>query len=100
MTDVNIAIHLLKLALQDRYDTAIILSGDSDLIPSIQATKQLFPSKRIGMLFPINRALISLKNETDFHFRIKEKHLHAALFPREVVTPTGNKITCPVEWDT
>ena len=35
-TDVNIAIQLFKLAIQDKYDKALIISGDSDLIPSIE----------------------------------------------------------------
>ena len=52
-TDVNIAIHLLQLAYEDSYDTAILMSGDTDLIPSITAMKNRFPEKKVGMLFPI-----------------------------------------------
>ena len=29
-TDVNIAIQLFKLSIEDKYDKAIIISGDSD----------------------------------------------------------------------
>jgi uncharacterized LabA/DUF88 family protein len=97
MTDVNIAINLLKLALLDRYDTAIVVSADSDLVPSVEATKQLFPSKQVGVLFPINRALITLKNATDFHYRIKEKHLTSSLFPETITTSAGQKLECPPE---
>ena len=33
MTDVNIATHMIIDAFQDKYDTAILISGDSDLVP-------------------------------------------------------------------
>ncbi len=46
-TDVNIAIKLFELAIQDKYDKALIISGDSDLIPSIKAVKSTFPHKGV-----------------------------------------------------
>lgn len=54
-TDVNIATHLICDALEDRFDTAIIVSGDSDLSPAIEAVKRLKPGKRIVVAFPPNR---------------------------------------------
>ena len=55
-TDVNIAINLFKGAVQNDYDTAIIISGDSDLIPSIEAIKTIFPVKKFGVVIPIGRS--------------------------------------------
>ena len=46
-TDVNIATQLICDAFHDRFDTAIIISGDADLVPPIEAVKELFPKKRI-----------------------------------------------------
>jgi hypothetical protein len=48
-TDVNIAIQLFKLSIQEKYDKALIISGDSDLIPSIEAVKSTFPNKACSM---------------------------------------------------
>lgn len=98
MTDVNIAIHLLKLAIQDRYDTAIIISGDSDLLPALTATRELFPSKNLGIVFPIHRSSFSLKNEADFYAKIKEHHLKSSVFPATVTSSTGDSISCPTDW--
>jgi len=96
-TDVNIAITLLTEAMKDTYDTAIIISGDSDLIPSIKAVKATFPGKTIGVAIPIGRNAQELINNTDFHIRIKEMHLKTSLFPYEIEVD-GSKIICPMEW--
>jgi uncharacterized LabA/DUF88 family protein len=54
-TDVNIAVNLICDALEDRYDTAVLLTGDSDLVPAVEAVKKLTPQKRIVVVFPPNR---------------------------------------------
>lgn len=43
MTDVNIAVELLGDAQDDAFDTAIIISGDSDLTPPVRATLSRYP---------------------------------------------------------
>jgi uncharacterized LabA/DUF88 family protein len=47
MTDVNIATELLMDAFNDRFDLALVISGDSDLVPPILALKQKFTGKRV-----------------------------------------------------
>ena len=83
-TDVNIAIHLFRAAIQDTYDKAFILSGDSDLIPSIHAVKKIFPNKSLGVIIPVGRRAELLKHTCDFHMKLKEKHLAASTFPDEI----------------
>ena len=39
--DVKLAVNLLDMAYQDKYDTAIIVSSDTDLIPSIERCRGL-----------------------------------------------------------
>ena len=46
-TDVSIAAALIEDAMQDRYDTALLISADSDLCPAIVTMKRLCPEKRI-----------------------------------------------------
>jgi uncharacterized LabA/DUF88 family protein len=55
MTDVNIAAQLLADAFDDRFDTAIIVSGDSDLTTPIQRVRERFAAKRLIVAFPPNR---------------------------------------------
>jgi uncharacterized LabA/DUF88 family protein len=54
-TDVNIATALICDALEDKYDTAIIATGDSDLVPALEAVMRLRPQKRFIAAFPPNR---------------------------------------------
>lgn len=97
-TDVNIAIHLFRLAIEDRYDTALILSGDSDLLPSIRAVKGTFASKKIGVLIPIGRRAEELKMDCDFHIRMRERNLARCLFDDPLVLLDGTSLTKPVTW--
>ncbi len=97
-TDVNIAISLFKNAMEAKFDTAIIISGDSDLIPSIEAIKSTFPVKQIGVVIPIGRSSESLKQVCDFHMKMKEKHLKSSLFPDEIDLGSGVKLKCPSLW--
>ena len=97
-TDVNIAIQLFKLAIQEKYDKALIISGDSDLIPSIEAVKSTFPSKQIGVIIPIGRRAEQLKQTCDFYMKIKEKHLKASMLPDVINLGDGKKIERPKHW--
>ncbi|MFZ5801260.1 MAG: NYN domain-containing protein [Candidatus Omnitrophota bacterium] len=98
-TDVNIAIKLFQTAVQDLWDTAIIVSGDSDLIPAIKAVKDTFPVKRIGLVIPIGRRAEELKQVVDFHMKLKEKHLFTSQFEDEITIDGGVKLTRPSTWE-
>lgn len=39
--DVKLAVDILDMAYQDKYDTAIVISSDTDLIPGIVRAKEL-----------------------------------------------------------
>ena len=60
-TDVNIALWLLRNAYEDRYDKAVIVSNDSDLIPAIKMLREVAPLKRVMVVFPPGNASNSLK---------------------------------------
>jgi len=53
---VNIAIALTSDAFRDQFDTALLVSGDSDLTGPVLQIKQLFPAKRIVVAFPPARS--------------------------------------------
>ncbi len=55
MTDVNIATNILVDAYKDKYDMAMLISGDSDLVPPIKAVHENFSSKRVFVAFPPRR---------------------------------------------
>lgn len=97
-TDVNIALRLFQLAIRDNYDRAIIVSGDTDLLPAIKAVQATFPGKQIGVLIPIGRASEDLKKQADFHHKMKEAHLQAARYPDSLTLSDGAILHCPPAW--
>src|SRR4030042_554886 len=97
-TDVQIAINLFKVAIDGIYEKAVVISGDSDLIPALRAVKAKFPLKKIHLLFPPNRAGESLKRVADSYSRIREKHLAGAQFPDVIDLGNNQTLTKPSEW--
>ena len=97
-TDVNIAIELFRNAVLDKYDTAMVMTGDSDLIPAIHAVKEAFPEKTIGVIIPIARGSKYLKQEADFYMKMTEKHLSTSQFPDKVTLDDGRVIQKPDKW--
>lgn len=97
-TDVNIAIRLFELAVQDQYDNAIIVSGDTDLIPAVKAVQKTFPAKKIGVVIPIGRASEDLKMQTDFHHKMKVHHLSTSRFLDVIALQDGSTLECPHRW--
>lgn len=97
-TDVNIALRLFELAVQDKYDKAIIISGDTDLIPAVKVVQRTFPAKKIGVMIPIGRASEDLKQQTDFHHRMKLQHLISSRFDDQIVLTDGSTLDCPPSW--
>ncbi len=51
-TDVRISLQILKDAEDGRFDTAYILSGDSDIVPAIEAVKERHPNKKLLAVLP------------------------------------------------
>jgi uncharacterized LabA/DUF88 family protein len=97
-TDVNIAIYLLKLAYEGCYDTALLMSGDTDLIPAIQAVKERFPEKKIGVIFPMGRVNDDLKKAADFSKNVNRDVLEVSRLPNQVPLSDGTILACPPEW--
>ena len=97
-TDVNIAIHLLQLAVMDQYDRAILISGDTDLIPAIKAVRVTFPQKEIGVILPIGKSSEDLLKQADFRHKMREHHLASSRFPDSILLPDGSTLECPPTW--
>lgn len=97
LTDVNIALRILSDAVENKFDRAIIISSDSDLIPVVKSVRNLFPEKTVGVVLPIKRNNYDLIKASGFHRRMKRKHLYIAQFP-DVVTDGKVQIQRPEEW--
>lgn len=54
-TDVNIGAHLMADALRDRFDRALVISADTDLIPAIRLAQTEVPQKTVSSVAPPGR---------------------------------------------
>ena len=98
MTDVNIAIALLRDAMQDAFDIAIIISADSDLIGPIDAVLHSCPDKRIVVAFPPNRYSKDLGDHTTT-FRLGRGTIARSRFPAQVSDANGYPLHRPARWN-
>jgi uncharacterized LabA/DUF88 family protein len=97
-TDVNIATAIIVDAYKDNYDMAMLISGDSDLIPPINAIHSLFAQKRVLIAFPPKRHNSSMALVAKGSMMIGRKKLVEAQFDEEVISKTGFKLKRPTEW--
>ena len=98
MTDVQIATEMLTDAFENRLDTALLISDDSDLVPPTLAVQRIFPQKRIVVAFPPARTSVELKRVASASFTIGRRKLAKSLLPDEVTTATGHVLKRPPEW--
>jgi uncharacterized LabA/DUF88 family protein len=98
MTDVNIATQMLIDAYQDKYDMAMLISGDSDLVPPIRAVHENFIQKRVFVAFPPKRFNNSVSIVAKGSFIIGRKKLIDNQFPTEVKKRDGFILRKPKEW--
>jgi len=98
MTDVNIATELLADAFQNAFDTAVIVSADSDLARSILKVQQLFPDKTIVIAFPPGRYSSELHALVKCSFIIGRRTIGSSLFPDIVNKSNGYKLIKPQQW--
>ncbi len=98
MTDVNLACHLLTDAMDDRFDVALLVSGDSDLVPPVQIVRERWSTKRVIVLFPPNRQSDALKQAANGYLNIGEDKLKRCLLPPQVEVAPGKHVRRPPEW--
>ena len=97
-TDVNIAVRLLDDAFDDRFDIAVIISGDSDLAPSIKSVRLRYPDKRLLVAFPPRRNSSELRRVANANFTITRRAIRSSHLPDPVVSPSGTELRAPTGW--
>jgi uncharacterized LabA/DUF88 family protein len=97
-TDVNIATELLCDAHSDAFDTAIVVSGDADLVPPIAAIRRLFPNKKIVVAFPPCRYSAELALNANATIRIFESYFRKSRLQEHVTLASGTVVTRPPKW--
>ncbi|MCK0538076.1 NYN domain-containing protein [Alcanivorax quisquiliarum] len=98
MTDVNIAVQLLADAFDDHFDTALIISADSDLTTPVQFVRKRFPQKRIIVAQPPGRNSVQLANAATAAFTLSQTKIRQSQLPDTITTSAGIVLQRPATW--
>jgi uncharacterized LabA/DUF88 family protein len=96
-TDVAIAARLFESFQTDESDTAVIMSGDTDIAPVVRTAQKLFPEKNVVFAFPFRRKNKELAQLVSFSFQINKKQYFKYQFP-EKVKVSGRTLKKPTGW--
>ena len=97
-TDVALAMKLIEVFATGECDTAVLVTGDTDLIPPIRAVNRILPRSRIGVAFPVFRHNVELERAAHYSFKISQKHVQHAQFPADFVLTDGTILSKPRTW--
>lgn len=98
MTDSAIASHLVADAFLDTFDVALLIGGDTDIIPAVKLVRRHFPKKRLFAWFPPNRKNQAVADSCHDDGQINGEHLRQSLMPESVETSDGVTISKPSQW--
>jgi hypothetical protein len=95
-SDVNLATQLLNDAHLNRFDVAVVVSNDSDLLGPIKIVRNEL-GKKVGVLNPQKHPSRAILPHIDFMKQIRAGALQAALFPDQLIDRYG-VFTKPQGW--
>jgi len=97
-SDVNLASHLLVDGFRRKYDLALVLSQDTDLLEPIRMVKNDLKLK-IGVLwFDQSKPGRKFQENSDFIRHVDLARLRRCQFPNPVTTASSEKLFRPASW--
>jgi uncharacterized LabA/DUF88 family protein len=97
-TDVSIAIKLMEICFTNSCDTAVIVSGDTDLSPAVRRCQTLFSDKEVCFAFPYARKNRELQSLAPKSFRINQKKYIQHQLPNPIKLKDRREIYKPSTW--
>jgi uncharacterized LabA/DUF88 family protein len=88
-SDVNMATHLMADAYGSKFDLAVLVTGDSDLLAPVQHLHQHM-RRRVGVLNPQSRPCVVLQQAATFYKQIREGVLRDSQFPDQMKDSNGD----------
>jgi Uncharacterized conserved protein len=81
-------------------DITIIVSADSDIIPSVELIREINPAHKIFVYFPPLRHSVSLSNSCDAERKLSnfKARFNQSMLPDSVTLLNGTVISRPVNW--
>jgi hypothetical protein len=97
-SDVNLAIHLLNDGWYKRYDLALVLSQDTDLIEPLKMVR-IDVGKKVGLIWlDGKKPNKKMADACSFVRHISPSDLAAAQFPNPIVRSDNTEIHKPATW--
>jgi len=97
-TDVAIAVKLLEVFLRNECDTAVLVTGDTDLAPAVRTAMSLFPNKRVLFAFPYHRKNKELSKLAPGSFTMDKSQYARYQFQNPCILSDGTAIGKPPSW--
>jgi uncharacterized LabA/DUF88 family protein len=97
-TDVHMAVDIVADIATESADSALIISGDSDLCPAVLRAQQFNPAARITMAFPPKRVSSKLKDLLPTSFVIGDRRIRQAQLPETIIDSNGTLYERPDGW--
>lgn len=88
-SDVNLATHLIHDAYQNKFETAVIISNDSDLLEPIKILRYEL-NKKVGVINPHKHPSRVLLKHATFLKQVRKGALASSQFPQELKDPRGS----------
>jgi uncharacterized LabA/DUF88 family protein len=98
-TDTGMTAEIVRDALRDEFDLAILVTRDTDFVPAIRMVKAECPEKTLILARPPGQGKwAELKDECHRTVRLRASRLERCQFPDEVVTKSGVILRRPAEF--
>lgn len=96
-SDVNLAAHLVYDGCMNRYDVAIVITKDTDLVEPIRIVTQEL-GKKVGIICPDSNLPPQLERVSTFKKHIRSTHLADSQFPDHIMINQSQTISKPSAW--
>jgi uncharacterized LabA/DUF88 family protein len=93
-TDVAFALTIIGDALDDVFDRAVLITADSDQVPTLRMLRQRFPSKTLSLVAPPGRLRNAreLGQLVDDRKELSRGQLATCRLPRDVLDQRGRRV--------
>jgi len=96
-SDVNLATYLLLDAFEESYDTAVVISDDSDLLEPVRVVRERL-RKRVGVVRVRTDRGSVFRGKVDLLIEARAWHFEQAQLPDEVELASGTLVHRPATW--
>ena len=99
-SDVRVATGMLEDVFAKRCDVTIIVSADSDMIPSVEIIKSFAPEHPVVVFIPPNQKSFALAGKCDATMwleKYKSRFIQSML-PDEIILDNGHILRRPLNW--